>query len=105
MKIKMASETGLDVTSMEEFDLSALYTKKTEEEKSRIAEAIRASVMFQNISDEQREMIFGVMEPISVKKGTWVIKQGSVGDRFYIVDTGRFEVRIVPDGEIGRAHV
>ena len=99
MKIKMASETGLDVTSMEEFDLSALYTKKTEEEKSRIAEAIRASVMFQNISDEQREMIFGVMEPISVKKGTWVIKQGSVGDRFYIVDTGRFEVRIVPDGE------
>jgi serine/threonine protein phosphatase PrpC/CRP-like cAMP-binding protein len=99
MKIKMASETGLDVSSMEEFDLSALYTKKTEEEKSRIAEAIRASVMFQNISDEQREMIFGVMEPISVKKGTWVIKQGSVGDRFYIVDTGRFEVRIVPDGE------
>ena len=99
MKIKMASETGLDVASMEQFDLSALYTKKTEEEKSRIAEAIRASVMFQNISDEQREMIFGVMEPITVKKGTWVIKQGSVGDRFYIVDTGRFEVRIVPDGE------
>jgi CRP-like cAMP-binding protein/serine/threonine protein phosphatase PrpC len=99
MKIKMASETDLDVLSMEEFDLSKLYTEKTQEEKGRIAEAIRASVMFQNITDEQREMIFGVMEPITVKKGAWVIKQGSVGDRFYIVDNGRFEVRIVPDGE------
>ena len=99
MKIKMASESELDLAAMEEFDLSKLFTEKTEDEKSRIAEAIRASVMFQNITDEQREMIFGVMEPISVKKGTWVIKQGTVGDRFYIVDNGRFEVRIVPDGE------
>jgi CRP-like cAMP-binding protein len=49
--------------------------------------------MFQNITDEEREIIFGVMEPIDVKKGTWVIKQGTVGDRFYIVDTRRFEVR------------
>lgn len=102
MKIKMSSESDMDVAAMEEFDLSKLFTEKTEEEKARIAEAIRASVMFQNITDEQREMIFGVMEPISVKKGTWVIKQGTVGDRFYIVDTGRFEVRIVPDGERDR---
>jgi CRP-like cAMP-binding protein len=55
--------------------------------------------MFQNITEEEREMIFGVMEPIKVKKGTWVIKQGTVGDRFYIVDAGVFEVRIVPEGE------
>jgi len=99
MKIKMASDTDIDESEMEEFDLAKLYTEKTEDEKSRIAEAIRASVMFQNITDEQRELIFGVMEPIDVSKGTWVIKQGTVGDRFYIVDTGRFEVRIVPDGE------
>lgn len=97
MKIKMSSVEDAVVT--EELDLSKLYTKKTEEEKARIAEAIHASVMFQNITEEEREMIFGVMEPIKVKKGTWVIKQGTVGDRFYIVDTGVFEVRIVPEGE------
>jgi CRP-like cAMP-binding protein/serine/threonine protein phosphatase PrpC len=100
MKIKMtSSESELDVSGMEDFNLSKLFTEKTQEEKARIAEAIRASVMFQNITDDQREMIFGVMEPISVKKGAWVIKQGSVGDRFYIVDNGRFEVRILPEGE------
>ena len=38
------------------------------------------------------------MEPLSVKRGDWVIRQGEMGDRFYIVDNGKFEVRIVPDG-------
>lgn len=98
MKIKMSADGGTP-NAEEDVDLSKLYTEKTAEEKARIAEAIRASVMFQNITDEEREMIFGVMEPIDVKEGTWVIKQGSVGDRFYIVDSGRFEVRIVPEGE------
>lgn len=55
--------------------------------------------MFRNITDEQRELIYGVMEPITVKKGDWIIKQGAVGDRFYIIDEGTFEVRILKDGE------
>ena len=55
--------------------------------------------MFRNVTDDQRELIFGVMEPIPVKAGTWVIKQGTVGDRFYIIDEGVFEVRILGEGE------
>jgi len=82
-----------------EVDLDALYTKKTAAEKARISDAIKTSVMFRNITDEQRELIYGVMEPISVKKGDWVIKQGAVGDRFYIIDEGTFEVRILKEGE------
>jgi serine/threonine protein phosphatase PrpC/CRP-like cAMP-binding protein len=80
-------------------DLEKMYTEKTASEKARIADAIKTSVMFRNITDEQRELIFGVMEHIAVKAGDWVIKQGSVGDRFYIIDDGNFEVRIVGDGE------
>lgn len=82
-----------------EVDLDELYSKKTLSEKNRIADAIKTSVMFRNVTDEQRETIYGVMEPIPVKKGTWVIKQGTVGDRFYIIDEGTFEVRILGEGE------
>ena len=82
----------------ENFDLSALATPKTAEEKRSIEEAIKASVMFRNINDEQRQMIYSCMESVKVKKGTWVIRQGTVGDRFYIIDEGQFEVRILPDG-------
>ena len=83
-----------------EVDLEKLYTEKTRSEKLRIAEAIKTSVMFRNITDEQRKMIYGVMEPIPVRAGTWVIKQGTVGDRFYIIDEGNFEVRILGDGDV-----
>eukprot|EP00538_Stauroneis_constricta_P006489 CAMPEP_0119563802 /NCGR_PEP_ID=MMETSP1352-20130426/24788_1 /TAXON_ID=265584 /ORGANISM="Stauroneis constricta, Strain CCMP1120" /LENGTH=740 /DNA_ID=CAMNT_0007612471 /DNA_START=425 /DNA_END=2644 /DNA_ORIENTATION=+ len=83
----------------QEVDLDELYTEKSSAEKARIANAIKTSVMFRNVTEEQREMIFGVMEPIPVKKGTWVIRQGTVGDRFYIIDEGKFEVRILGDGE------
>lgn len=82
-----------------DFDWRKHATEKTAEEKARIADSIKASIMFRNINDEQREMIFACMESVKVKAGSWVIRQGTTGDRFYIIDEGRFEVRIVPDGE------
>ena len=90
---------GTDPHDDEAFDWKVHATEKTEEEKRSISDAIKASVMFRNTNEEQRQMIYACMESVSVKAGTWVIQQGSVGDRFYIVDEGQFEVRIVPDGE------
>eukprot|EP00537_Pseudo-nitzschia_pungens_P005841 CAMPEP_0172371138 /NCGR_PEP_ID=MMETSP1060-20121228/41277_1 /TAXON_ID=37318 /ORGANISM="Pseudo-nitzschia pungens, Strain cf. cingulata" /LENGTH=747 /DNA_ID=CAMNT_0013096661 /DNA_START=139 /DNA_END=2382 /DNA_ORIENTATION=- len=100
---KMKQNAVLDEADLamlsQEYDLYALYTEKSAAEKARIADAIKTSVMFRNVTDDQRELIFGVMEPIRVKKGDWVIKQGSVGDRFYIIDEGSFDVRILGEGE------
>ena len=98
MKLKYSSCKDVSDQSDEYFDLNKLYNEKTNDEKARISEAIRASVIFQNITDDQRELIYEVMEPMHVKKGQWIIRQGTVGDRFYIVDDGSFEVRIVPEG-------
>lgn len=98
MKHKFSSCNDVSDEQDEEVDLNKLYNEKTEQEKARISEAIRASVIFQNITDAQRELIYGVMEPMHVKRGDWIIKQGTVGDRFYIIDDGSFEVRIVPEG-------
>ena len=99
MKAKLVSIRDVTEQSEEDFDIESLYNEKTVEEKGRIAEAIRASVMFQNITDAQRELIYSFMEPMHVRKGDWIIKQGTVGDRFFIVDEGRFEVRILPENQ------
>ena len=103
---KMKQSNIKDVTeeSEEDFDMESLYNEKTDEEKVRIAEAIRASVMFRNITDAQRELIYSCMEPMPVKKGEMIIRQGTVGDRFYIVDDGRFEVRILPENQEDTEH-
>lgn len=97
---KMKSTHHTVVQAEEPFDFHKLASDKSPEEKAAIAEAIKASVMFRNITDEQRDMIFACMESVPVKQGTWVIRQGTQGDRFYIIDEGFFEVRIVPDGEV-----
>ncbi|KAL7543762.1 hypothetical protein ACHAXR_013060 [Thalassiosira sp. AJA248-18] len=99
MKANFKSIRDVTEESEEDFDIESLYNEKTDEEKARIAEAIRASVVFQNITDAQRELIYKVMCPKKVKKGEWIIKQGTVGDQFYIVDEGSFEVRILAENQ------
>lgn len=98
MKAEMNSVHDVTNETEEDFDIEALYNEKSEEEKTCIAEAIRASIVFQNITITQRELLYKVMEPMKVKAGEWIIKQGTVGDRFYIVQFGTFEVRILPEG-------
>jgi serine/threonine protein phosphatase PrpC/CRP-like cAMP-binding protein len=99
LKRDVLQEADYTAELNKEVDLDQLFTVKTAQEKARISEAIKTSVMFRNVTEDQREMIFGVMENIPVKAGTWVIRQGTVGDRFYIIDEGQFEVRIVGDNE------
>lgn len=98
MKTKYSSLKDVTDELDDEIDLNELHHEKTDEEKARISEAIGASVIFQNITDNQRDLIYDVMEKMYVKKGQWIIRQGTKGDRFYIVDDGSFEVRIVPEG-------
>jgi len=98
MKAEMNSVHDVTTETEEDFDMEALFNEKTEEEKTCIAEAIRASVVFQKITNSQRELLYKVMEPMKVKAGQWIIKQGTLGDRFYIVQFGTFEVRIVSEG-------
>jgi len=82
----------------EEVNIADLIVEKTSEERQRIHEVIQGNLTFQNISPAQSEQLYDVMEKIEVKLGEFVIKQGTIGDYFYIVDSGKFEVRILPEG-------
>eukprot|EP00957_Ditylum_brightwellii_P209956 15364421-Ditylum_brightwellii.AAC.1 len=62
--------------------------KKSSKENAHFMEAICASMMFQNITDIHREMIFEIMESIPVKKGKWVVGQDMVGDGFNVINDG-----------------
>lgn len=95
-----ASSSSMDSpngVSEDDFEIETLYHDKTAEEKLRIDDAIRGHLIFQNITDFQRELIYKVLVPTKVTKGEWVIRQGTHGDHFYIVDEGLFEVRILSE--------
>jgi len=88
-----------DCVLPENFYINEHYTTKTEDEQARILKAIESVTMLKTLTPEGKDMVIGLMEPISVKKGDWVIRQGTVGDRFFIVDDGCFEVRKVQQGD------
>lgn len=48
--------------------------------------------LFQHLSKKQMADVVRVMSREQVRKGDAVIKQGDQGDRFYIVDTGEYDV-------------
>jgi len=80
------------------FNFPQYITPKSEHEKARISEAIKAGFLFQHVTSQNRDLLYSVMEKVKVKKGDWVIRQGDEGDKYFIVDNGRFEVRILEEG-------
>lgn len=75
-------------------DIANLFTEKTPVEKRCLHHAFKGSVMLQSLTQEQRHLVLKVMQPMSVKKGDWIIRQGTEGDMFYVIEEGTFEVRI-----------
>ena len=78
----------------EVFDLNAMIVAKDEEETNAIANALKSNFLFQHLTPSQRSTVISVMQPLSVQPGDVVIKQGDQGDRFYVIDCGRYEVRV-----------
>ena len=77
---------------------------KDEKDALEIGKAIKLNFLFQHLSADQRIELINFMQPLAVKAGDWVIKQGEEGDKFYVIDQGRLEVRVKAvddDEEIG----
>jgi len=75
--------------------------QKSEEQKERIRTAVKNNFLFSHLASEQEEQILGALfeKPIPAK-GIKVISQGDVGDNFYIVETGQFDVYINKAGSV-----
>mmetsp|Transcript_6290 Transcript_6290/g.8336 ORF Transcript_6290/g.8336 Transcript_6290/m.8336 type:complete len:1062 (-) Transcript_6290:158-3343(-) len=82
-----------------EVDIQKYITKKSKAEKTRILEAIKSCFLFENISKQQADMMCKVMELVHVNPGEVLIRQGDEGDKFYVIDNGKFEVRIAQTQE------
>jgi hypothetical protein len=60
----------------------------------RELELLRGIPMFAQLGPPMLERIAARLVPLAVPAGTWIIRQGEVGDRYYIVDDGTIEVYI-----------
>jgi cAMP-dependent protein kinase regulator len=67
---------------------------KTEEQRKRIEHSIRNNFLFKSLDEEQYVDVVDAMAEKRVMPGEDVIKQGGIGDFFYVAETGTFEVLI-----------
>ena len=93
-KITFSAVYEKDATDLDSVEIRSVPVPKNETETLEIGKAIKLNFLFQHLSADQRVEVINYMQPLEVKAGDWVIKQGDEGDQFYVIDKGRFEVRV-----------
>ncbi len=75
-----------------------VFIPKTPTQLQRIDKAISQNLLFKNLDEEQLK---DVMDAMSEKRittpGSVIIKQGDVGDFFYVVESGSFDIYVRSD--------
>lgn len=73
--------------------------QKTDEQLGRLKSAVAGNFLFSHLDEEQMSQVLGALveKPIPAKD-IKVITQGDVGDYFYVVERGRFDVYVNPAG-------
>ena len=54
---------------------------------------LRKSPLFEGLSDEELQQLVDMAEPVSLRAGEILIKQGDLGDTAYVVISGEFEIQ------------
>ncbi len=69
-----------------------IVVPKTQEQQRRIQESIKSNFLFRHLEEEQHRDVVDAMSEKHVAEGETVIKQGAIGDYFYVVESGRLAV-------------
>lgn len=93
----VSAESYIPPASRGEARQAPVVIPKTAEQRARIEQAVSRNLLFRNLDEDQKREILDAMFERRVSKGTAVIVQGAEGDNFYVVDQGRFSVRV--DGD------
>merc|ERR1712137_666132 len=60
----------------------------------RLDRALSRHILCSHLDESEKKEVFDHMSEVSFSKGEYVIKQGSDGDSFYVVDEGELEVYV-----------
>lgn len=72
---------------------------KSEEQRARIRIAISGNFLFKDLDEDQLNDVVDAMSEKQVATGDEIIKQGGVGDFFYIVEQGTFDIFVTLAGQ------
>jgi len=74
---------------------NAIRTKDGET-TDMLLKVVQDCVLFANLDDAQRKAVVEIMWRQKVNKGEVIIHQGDLGEHWYVVDSGTFDILVVP---------
>ncbi|KAJ3085359.1 hypothetical protein HK102_000073 [Quaeritorhiza haematococci] len=80
-------------------DFVKVVIPKTDDQKKRIEQSIKNNFLFRSLDEEQYADVVNAMSEKRVNPGEDIIKQGGIGDFFYVVETGTFDVFVSRNGQ------
>nr|CAG8469954.1 4876_t:CDS:2 [Entrophospora candida] len=89
--------TSVSAESMapsEDKDYVKIVVPKAEQQRQRIEASIANNFLFKNLDEEQYKDVIDAMAEKRVYRGEEIIKQGGIGDFFYVVEIGSFDVYV-----------
>jgi hypothetical protein len=92
----MAADKHIDFITPIEKLMASKYVPKTEAEKQSILKTINHNFLFVQMDDSSKDALTRVMCKKTVNAGDVIISQGDVAKNFYVVESGRYEVRVKP---------
>jgi CRP-like cAMP-binding protein len=77
--------------------------QKTPEVHSLIYDAIKPIALFETFADEEIMQIIDVFKPVSFRGGEVVVRQGDVGNEFYVIESGQLIEHV--EGDMTKSRV
>jgi cAMP-dependent protein kinase regulator len=95
------SAESLNPASSDNENFTPPLHHKTQDQLSRLKSAVSGNFLFSHLDDDQSSQVLGALheKPIP-SKGIKVIQQGDVGDYFYVVEQGSFDIYVNPSGKL-----
>lgn len=81
----------------EDDENSRVVHSKTDEQRQRLAKAIKSIFIFRSVDQQDMTNILDAMFEVKVSAGDVVIRQGDDGDNFYVVEKGKFQIYVTQD--------
>ena len=95
------SAESLAPTSADDSNWKAPNYPKTQQQVSRLRDAVSHNFLFSHLDDEQSAQVLGALQERKVPaKDVRVIVQGDAGDYFYVVEQGTFDIYVSQTGKV-----
>jgi cAMP-dependent protein kinase regulator len=95
------SAESLNPASASDGSWTPPFHRKTAEQQSRLQKAVQGNFLFSHLDDEQSAQVLGALQEKTIPaKGVKVIVQGDVGDYFYVVEKGQFDIYVSKTGKV-----